>query len=181
MRSSIGRAGDVHRRASAPRAPPRVSTPHGLEAPHRSAGNPHGSCRSAPPAPGRARRGRKVRASTTHSSRWWRPPVHGTSWQSNTRPGGLSRTRRFRGHSVGLPSKPGRGFCQDLPLRAQLPVLFSRRSCWISSFSWLVSPSRRRPLSRSACWTQFRMVWADGSNSLAKDSGLRPARTNSIN
>jgi hypothetical protein len=35
-------------------------------------------------------------------------------------------------------------------------------------------------LARSACFIQVRIGWADGSNSLAKDSGLRPARVTSI-
>ena len=42
------------------------------------------------------------------------------------------------------------------------------------------SPSARRPSSRSACTTQLRIACADGSNSRAKSSGVRPARTSSI-
>jgi hypothetical protein len=43
-----------------------------------------------------------------------------------------------------------------------------------SSRSAVVRPSSRRPLSRSACATQLRIACADGSNSLASSSGLRP-------
>ncbi len=56
---------------------------------------------------------------------------------------------------------------------------FSRRSRRSSSRSALVSPSRRRPSSLSAWATQFLMVCADGSNSLASSEGVRPARTSS--
>ena len=50
------------------------------------------------------------------------------------------------------------------PMRS---CLFSRRNRRSSSRSAVVSPSLRRPSSRSACRTEFRIVWADGSNSLA--------------
>ncbi len=54
---------------------------------------------------------------------------------------------------------------------------------WVSSRtslrSAIVRPSLRRPSSRSACSTQRRIAVADGSNSFASRSGLRPARTNS--
>jgi hypothetical protein len=49
-----------------------------------------------------------------------------------------------------------------------------------SSRSAVVRPSSRRPSSRSTCATQLRIACADGSNSLASSSGLRPARTSSI-
>ena len=58
---------------------------------------------------------------------------------------------------------------------------FSRRSRRSSSRSTVVSPSARRPSSRSPWRTQFRMVCPDGSNSCPSDSGVRPARTNSTN
>ena len=47
--------------------------------------------------------------------------------------------------------------------------------------SSVVRPSRWRLASRSACRTQFRIHYAEGSNSLASDSGLRPLRTSSMN
>jgi pimeloyl-ACP methyl ester carboxylesterase len=43
--------------------------------------------------------------------------------------------------------------------------------------SSLVSPSSRRPASRSACATQLRIDWAVGSNSFASSSGLPPWRS----
>ena len=56
----------------------------------------------------------------------------------------------------------------------------SRRRRRSSSCSAVLSPSARRPSSRSACTTQLRIACADGSNSRAKSSGVRPARTSSI-
>ena len=56
---------------------------------------------------------------------------------------------------------------------------FSRRSRRISSRSSVRRPSVRSPASRPACATQFRMAWADGSNSRARASGVRPDRTSS--
>ena len=53
---------------------------------------------------------------------------------------------------------------------------FSRRSRRISSRSALLSPSPRRPSSRSACATQLRIAWAVGSNSRASSSAVRPVR-----
>ena len=58
-------------------------------------------------------------------------------------------------------------------------ILFSRRSRASSSFSALVRPSSRRPSSRSAWRTQIRIDCAEGWNSLASSSGVRPARTSS--
>ena len=57
--------------------------------------------------------------------------------------------------------------------------LFSRRRRRSSSCSGRLGPSRRTPSSRSACITQLRTVWPEGSNSWASESGLRPVRTNS--
>ena len=60
--------------------------------------------------------------------------------------------------------------------------LFSRRSRVNSSRSAAVRPgatSSRRPSFRSAWETQARMEWPLGSNSRARSSGLRPARTRS--
>ena len=57
--------------------------------------------------------------------------------------------------------------------------LFSRLSCRSSSRSSVVSPSLRRPSSRSACLTQFRIAPDEGSNSFANSSIDRPDRTKS--
>ena len=58
--------------------------------------------------------------------------------------------------------------------------LISRSLRSMSSRICVVSPSLRRPSSRSACLTQFRMVCSVGSNSRASEPGLRPLRTNSM-
>ena len=63
--------------------------------------------------------------------------------------------------------------------RSSLSCLFSRRKRLSSSRSAVVKPSFLRPSSRSACRTQFRIAWADGSNSRASSSAVRPARTSS--
>src|SRR5262245_3953918 len=55
----------------------------------------------------------------------------------------------------------------------------SRRRRRTSSFSSVVRPSARRPSSRAACTTQFRMALAEGSNLRASSSGLCPPRTSS--
>ena len=39
------------------------------------------------------------------------------------RPDSRLTNPKTRGHLVGLPSEPGRGFCQDLPLDLELAVL----------------------------------------------------------
>ena len=44
----------------------------------------------------------------------------------------------------------------------------------------VVGLSSRRPSSRSACATQLRIACAEGSNSFASCSGVRPARISSI-
>ena len=61
----------------------------------------------------------------TRSTRWRRRPEHGTWWRSDRWPGWLLRTRRLGRDRAGLPSEPGRGFCQDFPLLAELPVVAS--------------------------------------------------------
>src|SRR5262245_30819177 len=63
--------------------------------------------------------------------------------------------------------------------RSSRSVAFSRRRRCNSPFSSVVSPSRRWPLSRSACRTQLRIDCPVTSNSLASACGDRPARTNS--
>src|SRR3989454_11986308 len=59
----------------------------------------------------------------TRSTRWRRPPARGTAWRSDAWPGGSSRTRILRWDRAGLPSEPGRGFFQNLPLLAEDLVL----------------------------------------------------------
>src|SRR5208282_4461782 len=49
-----------------------------------------------------------VGASSTHSSRWGRHPVAGTSGRSGRRPDSHSRAGTLRWDRVRLPSKPGR-------------------------------------------------------------------------
>ena len=61
--------------------------------------------------------------------------------------------------------------------RSSSRIFTWRRSLRSSSRSLLVNPSSRRPASRSACLTQLRMHWADGSNCRASSSGVRPDRT----
>src|SRR2546422_1048503 len=55
----------------------------------------------------------------------------------------------------------------------------SRRSRRTSSCSSVVSPSVRSPASSAACFTQFRIACAEGSNWRASSSGVRPLRTSS--
>ena len=64
--------------------------------------------------------------------------------------------------------------------RSNLSWRFSRRRRLSSSRSAVVRPSPRRPSSRSARATQLRIACADGSNSFASSSGVRPAQTSSI-
>src|SRR5712691_92216 len=59
----------------------------------------------------------------TRSTRWRRRPARGTAWRSDAWPGGSSRTRILRWNRAGLPSEPGRGFFQNLPLLAEDLVL----------------------------------------------------------
>src|SRR5213594_1314534 len=56
----------------------------------------------------------------------------------------------------------------------------SRRRRRSSSRSSVVRPSIRSPASRAACFIQFRIAWADGSNWRANSSGVRPLRTSSM-
>ena len=64
--------------------------------------------------------------------------------------------------------------------RRTLSCLLSRRRRRSSSRSSDVRPSDREPSSRPACFSQFRIVCAVGSNSSASSSGDRPAFTSSI-
>ena len=74
-------------------------------------------------APRRSRPVSTAPGLATRSTRWWRPPAAGTSWRRDTWPGWLSRTRRPGRDRAGLPSEPGRGFCQYLAFLAQPAVL----------------------------------------------------------
>ncbi len=56
-------------------------------------------------------------------SRWWRLPGPCTWLPPDRRPGTPSRIRILVGPRVGLPCEPGRGFCQDLALKLELPIL----------------------------------------------------------
>jgi site-specific DNA recombinase len=60
--------------------------------------------------------------------------------------------------------------------RSSFSCLFSLRRRASSALSSLVSPSCRFPWSSSSCLIQLRMHCAEGSNSLARSSALRPAR-----
>ena len=66
--------------------------------------------------------------------------------------------------------------------RVTLPGVPSRSPVAMIDFddpAGVAANDTRQPASRPACVTQFRMAWADGSNSRAKSSGVRPARTRS--
>src|SRR6516225_9700669 len=67
---------------------------------------------------------------------------------------------------------------ERIPL-SSLSWRFSCRSWVSSSRSAVVSPLPRRPASHSAWPTQFLIDCAVGSNSCARSSGERPARTSS--
>ena len=71
-----------------------------------------------------------------------------------------------------------RGFCQDVAFFAHATNLTAKTTQLLVLRG--AQPSARRPSSRSACTTQLRIACADGSNSRAKSSGVRPARTSSI-
>ena len=109
------------------------------------------------------------------STRWRRLPACGTSWRFGAWPGASSRTRTPRRRRAGLLRKPGRGFFQDLLLFAQHPILASKPVQLPRSS--VVSPSLRRPSSRSNCRTQFPIACAEGSNCRDSSSGVLPART----
>src|SRR2546425_656877 len=63
--------------------------------------------------------------------------------------------------------------------RSSRRALTSRRRRRTSSRSSVVRPSERRPSSRSAWRSQFRIVCADGSNCRPSSSGVRPVRASS--
>jgi len=68
----------------------------------------------------------------------------------------------------------------DRIFRSSFSRAFSRRRRASSSRSSVFRPSVRVPSSRSGCLTQFRIACADGSNSAANCSGVRPARISLI-
>ncbi len=89
-----------------------------------------GSCRAAGggsrPADSAARSlapAGSASAGAMQSSRWRSHPARGTGRQSHSSPGAPSRMRRPGRHRIGLPSEPGRGFCQDLALHPQPAVV----------------------------------------------------------
>ncbi len=105
------------------RRSPRPPARHGCAARHRCGARRRGSWRCGragghPPWPGPTAAG-----PARHGSRWRRRPADDTWWRSERSSGWLSRTRRPGRDRAGLPSEPGRGFCQDLPFLAQPTVL----------------------------------------------------------
>src|SRR5271167_2445373 len=93
---------------------------------------------------------------------------------------GLIRTHELERRDGSEPvSVANQAAAFDNISRSSRRIRFSRRkrvSSWRSS---VVSPSLRRPSSRSACATQLRIEVEVVSNSLARSSALRPARTSS--
>jgi len=81
----------------------------------------------------------------------------------------------FGGNGSPERTRP-RHFPKPRPVRN---CLASRRCRWISEFSCVVRTTSRVPRSRSACATQLRVVYAEGSNSRANSLQERPARTRS--
>jgi hypothetical protein len=93
---------------------------------------------------------------------------------------GLIRAHEFERRDCTEPvSVANQAAAFDSISRSSRNTRFSRRSRASSCRSSLLSPSSRRPASRSACATQLRIDCAVGSNSFARSSGLRPARTSS--
>ena len=77
----------------------------------------------APPAARRTAPVPRAHDRAMRRSRWWRPPAADTWWPPSRRPDSPSRIRILVGDRIGLPCEPGRGFCQDLALELELPVL----------------------------------------------------------
>src|SRR3989442_13974337 len=78
-----------------------------------------------------------------------------------------------------LVSRANQAAAFDRIARSSRSWRTSRRSRRSSSRSSVVSPSVRSPVSRAACFTQFRIACAEGSNCRASSSGVRPLRTSS--
>src|SRR6266849_2468441 len=81
---------------------------------------------------------------------------------------------------IALVSRANQAAAFERIARSSRSCRFSRRSRRSSSCSSVVRPSVRWPASSAACFTQFRIAWAEGSNSRPSSSGVRPCRTNSI-
>src|SRR5215831_14568789 len=80
---------------------------------------------------------------------------------------------------IALVSRANQAAAFDRIARASRSWRTSRRSRRSSSRSSVVSPSVRSLASRAACFIQFRIACADGSNWRASSSGVRPLRTSS--
>jgi site-specific DNA recombinase len=78
---------------------------------------------------------------------------------------------RYRSGSLSLAKKAAAFFRRSRSIRSPRFSVRSRRS---SSRSAVVSPSLRRPASRSAWRTQLRITWPEPPRSSASWSGLRP-------
>ena len=98
--------------------------------------------------------------------------------------GGDTKLGLIRSHEpVDLPgtvSRANQAVAFAKMFRSSRSRRFSRRRRRSSSRSAVLGPSARCPSSRSACTTQLRIACADGSNSRASSSGVRPARISSI-
>ena len=68
---------------------------------------------------------------------------------------------------IALVSRANQAAAFERIARSSRSCRFSRRSRRSSSRSSVVRPSMRWPASSAACFTQFRIAWADGSNSRA--------------
>src|SRR5213594_3172437 len=80
---------------------------------------------------------------------------------------------------IALVSRANQAAAFERIARSSRSCRFSRRSRRSSSCSSVVRPSVRWPASSAACFTQFRIAWAEGSNCRPSSSGVRPFRTNS--
>src|SRR5438445_5941252 len=78
-----------------------------------------------------------------------------------------------------LVSRANQAAAFDRIARSSRSWRTSRRSRRSSSCSSVVRPSVRSPASSAACFTQFRIACAEGSNWRASSSGVRPLRTSS--
>ena len=95
------------------------------------------------------------------------------------RKGGLIRFHEPEDRFVfGAVSCANQAAAFDKMSRSTFSCRFSRRSRVSSVRSAVVRPAVRRPASRSAWATQLLIDCAVGSNSPARSSGVRPARTN---
>jgi hypothetical protein len=109
-----------------------------------------------------------------HGARWERPQ---DAAQGGEAMGGSVPRHELESSDGIEPVSLANQSAAFLRLRGGFCSLASRRS---PSRSSVVKLSGRCPASRSACASQLRMVWADGSNCSPSDSGVRRLRTNSI-